>query len=106
MRMSRFVVIRDPGGTGERLVAESTVPTERFLHDILMRHPALVPAADLGFGRMVTVGYETSLSSGSADLALLDDEGRLCLVEVKKEGNSDTRRVIAQVMDYAAALWG
>ena len=71
-----------------------------------MRHPSLVPAADLGFGPVVTVGFEASLNSGHADLVLLNDEGRACIVEVKKEGNPDTRRVIAQLLDYAAALWG
>jgi hypothetical protein len=71
-----------------------------------MEHPALVPAADLGFGQVVTVGYEASLASGSADLVLLDVRGQLCVVEVKKEGNTDTRRVIAQLLDYASALWG
>src|ERR1700684_2924904 len=71
-----------------------------------MEHPGLVPAADLGFDRMVTVGFEASLASGSADLVLLDARGQLCVVEVKKEGNTDTRRVIAQLLDYASALWG
>lgn len=88
------------------MVDESSVPTEAELHKTLMDHPALVPAADLGFGQMVTVGYEASLASGSADLVLLDARGQLCVVEVKKEGNTDTRRVIAQLLDYASALWG
>src|SRR4051812_11357688 len=104
--MGRFVVIRDEGHAGERLVEETSVPTEAALHEVLMQHPSLVPATDLGLGHIVTVGFEASLASGSADLVLLDEEGRLCLVEVKKEGNSDTRRVIAQLFDYAAALWG
>lgn len=104
--MGRFVVIRDDEQGGERLVEETIVPTEAALHEVLMRHPALVPAADLGFGRVATVGFETTLASGSADLVLLDDAGRVCIVEVKKEGNPDTRRVIAQLLDYAAALWG
>src|SRR3954447_373750 len=103
--MNRYVVIREAGGS-ERLVEESAVPTEAALHEVLMRHPSLVPATDLGFGRVVTVGFEASLASGYADLVLLDDSGRLCIVEVKKEGNPDTRRVIAQLLDYAAALWG
>jgi hypothetical protein len=104
--MGRFVVIRDEENGGERLVEESAVPTEAALHEVLMRHPSLVPATDLGFGRVVTVGFEASLASGSADLVLLDEEGRICIVEVKKEGNPDTRRVVAQLLDYAAALWG
>jgi RecB family endonuclease NucS len=104
--MPRSVVIRSRGEAVERLVEESVVPTEAALHEVLMRHPSLVPASDLGFERMVTVGFEASLASGSADLVLLDRRGRICLVEVKKEGNPDTRRVIAQLLDYAAALWG
>lgn len=99
------MVIRDDG-VGERLVEEISVPTEAALHEVLMRHPELVPATDLGFGRVATVGFEASLSSGSADLILLDEQGRLCIVEVKKEGNPDTRRVVAQLLDYAASLWG
>ncbi len=104
--MSRFVVIREGPEGNERAVGESSVPTEAVLHDVLRRNPELVPSTDLGFGRMVTIGFETNLVSGAADLILVDSSGRLCLVEVKKEGNTDTRRVVAQLMDYAAALWG
>lgn len=82
------------------------MPTEAELHKTLMEHPALVPAADIGFGPMVTAGFEATLASGSADLVLLDARGQVCVVEVKKEGNTDTRRVIAQLLDYASALWG
>jgi hypothetical protein len=104
--VSRFVVIREQSGVRERLVEETAVPTEAVLHGVLQRNPELVPAADIGFGRTVTVGFETNLVSGAADLILMDDAGKLCIVEVKKQGNTDTRRVVAQVMDYAAALWG
>jgi hypothetical protein len=100
------MAIRDPHRSAERLVEEGRVPSEAALHKVLMRHPELVPATDLGFGRVVTVGFEASLTSGRADLVLLDDEGRVCIVEVKKEGNPDTRKVVAQLLDYAAALWG
>jgi hypothetical protein len=110
--VGRFLLIRDPdqpddGQPAERLVAEGRVPKEDMLHKALMRNPKLVPATDLGLGEVVTVGYEASLpSAGDADLVLLDEEGRLCIVEVKKAGNPDTRRVIAQLLDYASALWG
>jgi hypothetical protein len=106
LAMPRSLVVRTKDEAVEQLVEESTVPTEAALHEVLMRHPSLVPASDLGFERMTTVGFEASLASGSADLVLLDRRGRICLVEVKKEGNPDTRRVIAQLLDYAAALWG
>lgn len=102
----RFVAIRENERSETRLMKETPIPTEAELHEVLMRRPELVPAADLGFGRVITAGFEATLSSGSADLVLLDEDGKVCIVEVKKEGNPDTRRVVAQLLDYAAALWG
>jgi len=76
------------------------------LHEALTNHPELLPAEDIGLGRVVVIGRESTLASGDADLILLDDRGQVCVVEVKKEGNPDARHVVAQLLDYAAALWG
>jgi len=64
--MTRALVIRSGDDGRERVVEDSSVPTEAALHEVLMRHPSLVSATDLGFGRMVTIGFEASLASGSA----------------------------------------
>jgi hypothetical protein len=87
-------------------VGETPLPSEADLHDVLTSHPELLPAEDIGLGQVVVVGQESGLASGYADLVYLDHNGQICLVEVKKEGNPDTRRVVAQLLDYAAALWG
>jgi hypothetical protein len=102
--VTRHVLIR--AADADRLVAESALPAEANLHDALAANPKLLPAEDLGLGRMVVIGRESSLASGYADLILADDLGQVCLVEVKKEGNPDTRQVVAQLLDYAASLWG
>jgi hypothetical protein len=102
--MTRYVLIRDSGD--EHVVPETPLPLEANLHDALTKHPELLPAEDMGLGRTVVVGRESAFASGYADLILIDDRGQVCLVEVKKEGNPDTRRVVAQLLDYAAALWG
>src|SRR4051812_18933080 len=103
--MTRHVLIRTDTDSA-RVVAEASLPTEAELHDALTRHPQLIPMSDLGFGETEVVGRESGLAAGYADLVLVDERGRLCLVEVKNEGNPDTRRVIAQLLDYAASLWG
>lgn len=89
-----------------RVVGEAALPTEAELHDALTSHPELIPTSDLGMGQAVVVGRESGLTSGYADLVLVDDQGQICLVEVKNVGNPDTRRVVAQLLDYAASLWG
>ncbi len=102
--MARNVLIRNETG-GENVVEETELLAEKSLHDVLTRHPELIPADDLEIGSTVVVGRESGLETGYADLVLLDRSAQLCLVEVKKEGNPDTRRVVAQLLDYAAALW-
>lgn len=103
--VARFALIRHPGQDAQ-LVEETALPLEAELHEALTEHPELVQGEDLGLGRTVVVGWESGLASGYADLVLVDEHGQLCLVEVKKEGNPDTRRVVAQLLDYAANLWG
>jgi hypothetical protein len=103
--MTRFMLMRQ-GDAEPQLIPETPLPLEKDLHDVLTLHPALLPAEDLGLGRVVVAGRESSLVSGYADLVLIDEQGHLCVVEVKKAGNPDTRQVVAQLLDYAAALWG
>ncbi len=103
--MTRHVLIRAQDAEPQ-IVGEAALPTEAELHDALTQYPALLPSSDLGLGEAIVVGRESGLAAGYADLVLVDDRGRLCLVEVKNEGNPDTRRVVAQLLDYAASLWG
>lgn len=102
--MARHLLIRDENGQ-ENIVQETALLAEKSLHDVLTQHPELIPADDLEIGEAVVVGRESGLDTGYADLVLLDRSAQICLVEVKKEGNPDTRRVIAQLLDYAASLW-
>ncbi len=103
--MARYVLVKQSGGEGV-CVEETRLPAEAHLHDALTKHPELLPVEDFGFTRAVVIGREAALASGYADLVLLDERGQVALVEVKKEGNPDTRQVVAQLIDYAGAMWG
>lgn len=103
--MTRHVLIREGNKLGS-VIAEAELPTEAELHDALTHYPELIPLSDLGMGTGVVIGRESALAAGYADLVLVDESGQLCIVEVKNAGNPDTRRVVAQLLDYAASLWG
>jgi hypothetical protein len=102
--VTRVILVRS--ADGDRKVPESQLASELELHDALSAHPDLLPAEDLGLVEPVVIGRESSLNGGFADLLLLDRAGRLALVEVKKQGNPDMRHVLAQLLGYAAGLWG
>lgn len=102
--MTRHLLVRRAGT--EEVVPEDQIPTEEELHRALTDHPELLPTEDFGFAETVVIGKEARLAAGDADLVLVDRLGRLALVEVKKKGNPDTRQVVAQLLDYAAAMKG
>jgi hypothetical protein len=97
-------LIRDALGE-ERVVRELKLGTESELHDVLTNNPLLLPAEDLQLDRLAVFGRESKVDSGRPDLVLVDRSAQVCIVEVKREDNPDTRHVIAQLLDYAAALW-
>lgn len=102
--MARFVLVNH--GDDEYVLGESTLPNEARLHDALELHPDLFPAEDLNLGQLMVVGREVAFESGSADLIYLDEGGEIVIVEVKKgTENPDSRRVVAQMLDYGAHLW-
>ena len=102
--MARFVLVSH--GNEEYVLPESVLPSEARLHDALEAHPELFPAEDLNLGQLMVIGREVGFESGAADLIYLDEGGQILVVEVKKgTENPDSRRVVAQMLDYGAHLW-
>src|SRR5947209_10276633 len=57
--------------------------------------------------RLIVLGREVQLGSGRADLVAIEPSGRLAIIEIKLAWNAEARRaIIAQVLAYAAYLWG
>lgn len=78
---------------------------EAWLQELIDRHPALLPAAEIepALGDLVAVCREMKVPSGFIDNVLVTPEGGICLVETKLWRNPEARRaVIGQILDYAA----
>ncbi|MBA3830671.1 MAG: hypothetical protein H0X34_02010 [Chthoniobacterales bacterium] len=43
---------------------------------------------------------------GCIDLLAADADGEIYIIETKLAKNADKRRIIAQALDYGAAIWG
>ncbi|HEX5415142.1 MAG TPA: PD-(D/E)XK nuclease family protein, partial [Chloroflexota bacterium] len=85
---------------------EAPFDAEDTLHSAFERHPELFPTEDMDLGQLLVVGREVAFESGSADLVLVDEGGEIVIAEFKKGAeNPDSRRVVAQLLDYGAALW-
>jgi hypothetical protein len=80
-------------------------PDEATLHALIAEAPQLLPLA--GSPSLVLVGREVQVGSGWADLIAVEPSGRVVLIELKLARNAEARRaVVAQVLAYAAALYG
>jgi hypothetical protein len=88
------------------LATEARFVSEQQLHDAVAEFPELIPHDRFGLGRLTVLAREFPCAAGYIDLLLVDEFGRLVVCEVKKGAeNADVRRVIAQMLDYGAALW-
>ena len=96
-----------PGLTIER-EPEGIARREDALRDLLFANPAMLPLRELepGIGRVIAVARELNVPDvGRIDALLIDEHGRLIIVECKLWRNPQARReVIGQILDYARAL--
>src|SRR5260370_6420910 len=92
-------------GRGWHVLMPMGFPNEAALHDLVAQSPHLLPLA--GNPRLIVLGREVQLGNGYADLIAIEPNGRLAVIEIKLARNAEARRaIIAQVLAYAAYLWG
>jgi hypothetical protein len=93
-------------GRATSLIREQPVAAEADLQSVFAKNPTLIPAEELGIAAVMVIGREVGLASGSIDLLCLSDDGTPLLIEFKKgPENPDSRRVVAQILDYGSHLW-
>ncbi|GAI11127.1 unnamed protein product, partial [marine sediment metagenome] len=88
---------------------EKKFESEAALQDILYQSPEIIPIEKLGENLLKPSIFikEAGLpGSGYTDLIGIDEQGGITIIECKLATNTDIRRkVIGQVLEYAAYLW-
>ena len=70
--------------------------------DEIMKKIKLGPDEDL---TLLTLAREFSTTSGPVDVIAIDTEGDIYIIETKLKKNTDRREILAQIIDYAGAMW-
>jgi hypothetical protein len=97
------VLVRHSGGEW-RAPGVTTYSDEEALELLLEQTPELLPGLDTGPMAVVRQLYVPE--TGPVDLLIVGIDGALTIVECKLQSNPDIRRrVVGQVVAYAAGLW-
>lgn len=81
--------------SGPRPVAPAALDLEQRLEDMIFQDPSLIGAELLVIGRQVLTDF-----GGSIDVLAVDQEGRLHVLELKRD--KTPRDVVAQALDYGS----
>jgi hypothetical protein len=99
------IVISREGRPARRL-ERKVIQDEAYLQRYIFEHPDVLPLEQLDESiRPLVLVREFPTPSGPIDAVAVDQNGNLYLIETKLYKNPDKRLVIAQVLDYGAALW-
>jgi hypothetical protein len=79
---------------------------EGRLQEYIYDNPESIPLYDIKEDiKLLILAREFATNSGPIDAVGIDHDGEIYLVETKLYKNPDKRTVVAQVLDYGAALW-
>jgi hypothetical protein len=87
-------------------VNKSDFQKEHRLQKYISENPESIPIYELKEDKRLFVAKrEFPTSSGPIDALAVDEEGDIYVIETKLYKNPDKRTVVAQALDYGAALW-
>ena len=90
------------------IIKPKSFETEKILQEAVKKYPEIIPLEEIdeNFDPLLIIGREFSLEgAGSIDLLGIDVSGLITIIEFKLEKNTDIRKIVAQVIEYAANLW-
>lgn len=93
-------------GFGTQKLERSDFDLENDLQDYIHHNPDAIPVYELQEDkRLFVLKREFPTSSGPIDALAVDQDGEIYIMETKLYKNPDKRTVVAQALDYGAALW-
>ena len=99
------LIISSNGGKAVK-IEKSSFEKEDYLQQYIYENPESIPLYEIKEDiRLLILAREFPTNSGPIDAIGIDKYGELYIVETKLYANTDKRRVIAQSLDYGAALW-
>jgi hypothetical protein len=99
------IIITAPGKKAVR-IQKSHYRQEAVLQQYLSENPEVLPVQELKEdAHLVVLERESPTGAGPVDILAVDQDGELYLIETKLYRNPDKRQVLAQLLDYGAALW-
>jgi len=99
------IIISKDGKNAEK-IEKSDIQKEDYLQEYIHNNPESIPVYELNEDKkLFVVKREFSTNAGSIDALAIDKDGDIYIVETKLYKNPDKRTVVAQALDYGAALW-
>lgn len=93
-------------GENARKLEPTRVAQEDYLQAYIKNNPQTIPVDEIEEdARLLILAREFPTISGPVDAIGIDQDGSIYIVETKLARNPDKRHVLAQVLDYGAALW-
>lgn len=99
-------IIISENGINARKLESTSIAQEDYLQAYIKNNPHTIPIEEIREDlRLLVLAREFPTGSGPIDALGVDQEGNIYIIETKLAKNPDKRHVLAQVLDYGAALW-
>lgn len=99
-------IIITQNGVSARRIDKAEIAREDYLQQYIHENPDAIPIYELHEDkRLLILKREFATAAGPIDALAVDKDGELYIVETKLYKNPDKRTVVAQALDYGAALW-
>lgn len=101
-----MAIIISQNGKNAKKIEKSDFGLEDHLQNYIYDNPEVIPLYNIRDDIVILIlAREFPTPSGPIDAIAIDKEGNIYLIETKLYRNADKRFVVAQVLDYGAALW-